>query len=113
MGKGSTGMTAIDPDKLSLKDLKSLQKDLVKAIASYKDCQKADARAKVKAFAKDLGFSLADLIGTEGVKTTRAPAAVKYRHPENPGLTWSGRGRRPLWFIAAIEAGKSPEDLGV
>jgi len=59
-----------------------------------------------------MGYSLADLIGTE-VKPSRAPAAAKYRHPENAALTWSGRGRKPLWFVAALDAGKSPEDLAV
>ena len=56
--------------------------------------------------------SMADLIGTE-VKPSRAPAAAKYRHPENPSLTWSGRGRKPLWFVAALDAGKTPEDLAI
>ena len=77
------------------------------------DRTKAEARAKVEALAKELGFSLAELIGTEGVKSIRAPVAAKYRHPENEGITWSGRGRRPLWFVAALEAGKSPEHLAV
>ena len=94
-------------------DLKSLQKEIAKAVASFEDCQKAEACAKVEALAKELGYNLADLIGTESARTPRAPAAAKYRHPENPGLTWSGRGRKPLWFIAAIDAGKSPEDLAI
>lgn len=113
MDKGLTGMTVIDLDTLSLRDLKSLQKDLAKAVATYEDRQKAEARAKVEALAKELGFSLANLINIEEVKTTRAAATAKYRHPENAELTWSGRGRKPLWFIAAIDAGKSPEDLAV
>ena len=106
-------MTAIDLDTLSLKELKRLQRDVAKAITTFEDRQKADARAKVEALAKELGFSLAELIGTEGVKSIRAPVAAKYRHPENEGITWSGRGRRPLWFVAALDAGKSPEDLAV
>jgi DNA-binding protein H-NS len=52
----------------------------------------------VEAFAHDLGYSLAELVGTE-TKASRAPAAAKYRHPENPTLTWSGRGRKPQWFV--------------
>lgn len=28
---------------------------------------------------------------------------VKYRHPENPELTWSGRGKQPGWLRAALE----------
>jgi DNA-binding protein H-NS len=41
----------------------------------------------------------------------RTPVAPKYRNPENPSLTWAGRGLKPLWLKAAIEAGKKPEDF--
>ncbi|MDZ7709485.1 MAG: H-NS histone family protein [Roseovarius sp.] len=37
----------------------------------------------------------------------------KYRHPENPTLTWTGMGRKPGWFIEALDAGMSKEDLKV
>ena len=105
-------MAEFDVETLSLKELKSLQKDLAKAISTFEDRQKSDARSKLEVIAKEMGYSLAELVGTE-VKPTRAPAAAKYRHPENAALTWSGRGRKPLWFVAALEAGKSPEDLTV
>ena len=103
-------MAEFDVETLSLKQLKSLQKDLAKAISTFEDRQKSGARSKLEIIAKEMGYSLADLIGTE-VKPSRAPAAAKYRHPENATLTWSGRGRKPLWFVAALEAGKSPEDM--
>jgi DNA-binding protein H-NS len=105
-------MAEFDVDTLSLKELKSLQKDLAKAISTFEDRQKSDARSKLKIIAKEMGYSLADLIGTE-VKPSRAPAAAKYRHPENAAVTWSGRGRKPLWFVTALEVGKSPEDIAV
>ncbi len=73
-------------DALSLKDLQQLQKDLAKAISTYEDRQKAEARAKLDAIAKELGYSLADLLGAN-LKSTRSVAAAKYRHPENPSLT--------------------------
>jgi DNA-binding protein H-NS len=104
-------MAEFNIETLSLKELKSLQKDLAKAISTFEDRQKSDARSKLEIIAKEMGYSLADLIGTE-VKPGRVPAA-KYRHPENAALTWSGRGRKPLWFVAALDAGKSPEDLAV
>ena len=31
------------------------------------------------------------------------PERVKYRHPENAELTWSGRGKQPGWLRAALE----------
>lgn len=37
------------------------------------------------------------------------PLPVKYR--DETGNTWSGRGKRPNWFKAALEGGKSLEDL--
>ena len=87
-------MADYDLEALSLGELKKMQKDVAKAIATFEDRQKAEARAKVEAFVRDLGYSLPELFGTE-TKSTRAPAAAKYRHPENPAITWFGRGRKP------------------
>ncbi|MBM2323308.1 MULTISPECIES: H-NS family nucleoid-associated regulatory protein [Roseobacteraceae] len=101
-----------DLEALSLSELKKMQKDVAKAISKFEDRQKAEARAKVEAFARDLGYSLAELVGTE-TKSSRAAAAAKYRHPENPALTWSGRGRKPQWFVEALEAGSMAEDLAI
>ena len=103
-------MADFDLEALSLIELKKMQKDVAKAISTYQDRQKAEARAKVEAFARDLGYSLAELVGAE-VNTARAPAPAKYRHPENPALTWSGRGRKPQWFVDALAGGKSKDDL--
>ena len=105
-------MTEFVIEASSLEELKSLQKNLAKAISTYEDQQKSDARSKLEIIARELGYSLADLVAPD-VKSTRAPAAAKYSHPENPGLTWSGRGRKPLWFVEALEAGKMPEDLAI
>ena len=97
---------------MSLSELKKMQKDVAKAIATFEDRQKAEARAKVEALARDLGYSLAELVGTE-TKSSRTPVAAKYRHPENPALTWSGRGRKPQWFVAALSAGKTASELAI
>ena len=105
-------MADYDLEVLSLSELKKMQKDVAKAISTFEDRQKAEARAKVEAFARDLGYSLAELVGTE-TKTARAPAPAKYRHPENPALTWSGRGRKPQWFVDALEAGKTAAELAI
>lgn len=105
-------MADYDLEALSLSELKKLQKDVAKAIATFEDRQKAEARSKVEAFARDLGYTLAELAATE-TKTSRAPAAAKYRHPENPALTWSGRGRKPQWFVEALEVGKTASDLAI
>lgn len=105
-------MADFNLEAASPKELRQLQKDLAKAISTYEDRHKAEARAKLEAIPKEMGYSLADLIGVE-MKTIRAPVVAKYGHPENPGLTWSGRGRKPHWFAAALNTGKKPEDLAI
>ena len=105
-------MADYDLEALSLTELKKLQKDIAKAISAFEDRQKAEARAEVAAMAKQMGFSLTELVGTNA-KTTRAPAPAKFRHPENPALTWSGRGRKPRWFLDALAAGKTEDELTI
>ena len=105
-------MAEFDIETLSLKELKSLQKDLAKTISTSEARQKSEARAKLEAIAKEMGYSLSDLTGVEAT-ATRAPAAAKYRHPENPSFTWSGRGRKPQWFVDALFSGKTLGDLSV
>jgi DNA-binding protein H-NS len=105
-------MADFDLEALSLSELKKMQKDIAKAITTYEDRQKAEARAKVEAIARELGYSLAELVDGEA-KPKRAPVAPKYLHPENPALTWSGRGRKPQWFGDALSAGKTTADLTI
>jgi DNA-binding protein H-NS len=44
-----------------------------------------------------------------GKAAAKAHGAVKYA--DDQGHTWTGVGKRPGWFLAALEAGKSAEDL--
>jgi DNA-binding protein H-NS len=106
-------MASFNLNDLSLSELKSLQKDVAKAIADFSDRKKAEAMAALEARAKELGFSLAELAGVKKTRKRSGPPGAKYRHPENPEVTWSGRGRKPGWFTAAIEAGKAPESMAV
>ncbi|RJL15819.1 H-NS family nucleoid-associated regulatory protein [Paracoccus siganidrum] len=105
-------MTDIDLNALSLTELKQLEKNVAKAIASFEDRRKAEARAAAEAVAKEHGFSLGDLVDVTSSRK-RATSAPKYRHPENPEITWSGRGRKPAWIVEGLEAGRSLEDFAI
>ncbi len=43
--------------------------------------------------------------------TQRRPSVPKYQ--DGAGRTWTGNGKRPGWFLAAIESGKTPQDLAI
>ncbi|PZQ97710.1 MAG: transcriptional regulator [Cereibacter sphaeroides] len=97
---------------LSLKELRDLQSQVLKAISTFEDRKRKEALSELEEKARTLGFSLAELTGASIVRK-RAPAVAKYANPANSSDTWSGRGRKPRWFEAALNSGKSPEDLAI
>lgn len=99
-------------NKLTLKELKELQAQVSRAIASFEERKKKEALAELEDKARQMGFSLAELTGVTAVRK-RAPAVPKYANPANKADTWSGRGRKPRWFEAALNGGRSPEDLAI
>lgn len=103
---------AYNLNDMSLKELRDLQSQVAKAIATFEDRKKKDAIAELEERAKELGFSFAELAGTT-VARKRSPATAKYANPADASDTWSGRGRKPRWFASALAAGKQPEDLAI
>ena len=102
---------SIDLSNLGLAALKSLQRDVAKAIASFEDRRRAEALAAMEAAAKDHGFTLSELLGAAATQKKRMPARAKYAHPENASVTWTGRGRKPLWVAEILSCGRKLEDL--
>lgn len=109
---------SIDLKDLSPKELQKLAKDVAKAIAAAEARKRKDARAAMEKVAKDFGVSVEDILGAKKPKPApkkRGPklkkSRPKYRNPEDPTQTWTGKGRRPQWYIDAVDAGKSDADL--
>ncbi len=92
-------MKAGQLDKLSLKQLRELQDIIGAAISAREIQERSELKKKLAEMAGKAGFSVAELFGSVGRKL--GPAAVKYRHPQDPSLTWTGRGRRPTWLVKA------------
>lgn len=46
-------------------------------------------------------------------KKTRKKVAPKYANPEDKSMKWTGRGRQPLWVVAALKSGKTMDDLKI
>jgi len=90
-------------EKMSLKELTTLQIRVSQAIAEKRIEERSDVRAKMEELARSSGFSVAELFGGRG---KRGKVAPKYRNPKDPSQTWTGRGRRPNWMV---EAGGNPE----
>lgn len=102
----------MDLSKLNLDELKTLKKDVEKAISDFADKRRMEAKKAIEAVAKEHGLSLDDILGNAG-KKRKPKAPIKFVNPDNPTQTWSGRGRQPDWFKAAVKSGKSPESMEV
>ncbi|GAB5449355.1 H-NS histone family protein [Gymnodinialimonas sp.] len=102
----------MDLEKLSLEELKQLQKETAKAVEGFEARKRAEALAELEQVATKHGFKLKDLISGNPTKA-KSQGAAKYIHPENSALTWTGRGRQPKWIKGGLAAGKSLEDFAI
>ena len=98
----------IDYNSLSLDELREIYKKSGQAIESFEARKRKDAISQAIAIAREAGFSsLEEMLSAAPAKK---PVEPKYRHPENPELTWSGRGRKPRWIV---DSGRPLEDFAI
>ena len=90
-------------------------------------------KAAVAKFLKSTGWTFDELYGRSTTKAAPAAAAAaptgekkarkttkgrslgkvapKYRNPDNPKDTWTGRGKQPRWLAALTAKGRKLEDF--
>ena len=122
----------MDLAEMSLTDLRKLQNKINQEIQRRADTERKALLKQFKKMAADRGMSFEELVGNGDPATVPAITArrgrkpggrktaasgpkgvIRFRHPENSGWVWSGRGRRPQWFIDWTEAGKPLAELEV
>ncbi|WP_028995798.1 H-NS family nucleoid-associated regulatory protein [Azonexus hydrophilus] len=103
----------MDLSALSLAELRDLQQQIPAELRRREASEKANVLNEVRAFAKARGFAIEDLLGKE-VKVKASSGGkvkVKYRHPQNAELEWTGRGRKPKWVEAWLAQGGNLDAL--
>lgn len=72
-----------------------------------------EVKKKLAKMARDEGYTIEELFGGRRARKSTAGTKVppKYRNPADPKQTWSGRGKRPRWFVDALGKGKKEKDL--
>ncbi len=103
------GALTMNLDAMSKEELIDLKGKVDKALKSVESRRKTEALKAAEAAAKEHGFSLDQL--TRGKSGT--VSAAKYRNPGNPEQTWTGRGRKPTWFVEALASGTSADDMAI
>ena len=91
-------------NSLSLPELTKLQKALPAAIKRRRTSERKSVIIAVRALVAQRGFDFDELLHDIVTSQTSAkkpgkPLPIKYRHPQDSSLKWSGRGRKPAWII--------------
>jgi DNA-binding protein H-NS len=95
---------ALNLEALSPKDLQALIADAQSQMHTARANQIQEVRRKIDALLHNNGLNLADIYPTRGGKAgKKAAVAPKYQNPSNHAQTWSGRGKRPFWFVEALK----------
>lgn len=100
----------MDLSNLNLNDLKALQKQIADTIVTRKDRLKEEVKSKIRTLASEHGMTLEELFGIKAAPG-KSKLAPKYRNPNPPHQTWSGRGRVPQWMHDPISRGAKKEDF--
>jgi DNA-binding protein H-NS len=76
----------------------------------------ATLKAKIIAEKNVLEDRLSQLDGRFRVQqTSKTPKRVfpKFRNPEQPSETWTGRGKKPRWLTEQLKSGKQLDDFRI
>ena len=120
--------STMELSSLSLSELRRLQSKVETEIRRRSDTAKKDLLKRMQKLAAEHGMSLNEVIGQESTekaapaprKAAAKPAAkkvakpasvIKFRHPENPAIGWTGHGRKPQWVIDWLAQGKPLDEL--
>ncbi len=111
----STNIDNLDLNKLNPLQLKALTEKAQQIIEQKQKEEIDQAYAKLVEIANGVGLTLDELL-EHGQKKKSKPTrkvAPRYRNPQNPNQTWTGRGKKPHWVVNALANGLSLEDLAI
>jgi DNA-binding protein H-NS len=95
-------------EDMSYVELSRMETRIARLKIEKQNAERAQLRERIIAMAKQHGFEIGDLFGRG--RKGKGTVAVKYRDPQNPANTWTGRGRMPRWMAAATKGGKAKKD---
>ena len=103
---------AKDLEKLSMSELDALIERAQSVRSTTRERRRAALRAEVEEMVEKEGFTVSELFGRKlGGRGASRGDRPKYRNPDNPGETWMGKGKRPKWLTAKLDAGARLEDF--
>jgi len=103
----------MNPQELKTEEIARLIAELNAELNSRAKAEKVKLVDEIREKAEALNIPLADLLQEVSKPKKRKIGMItpKYRNPDNPDETWSGRGHKPKWMLSQLKKGKSLDDL--
>ena len=108
-----TGSESMKVGELNSSQLRALKTKIDGRLSDLEARERQEKLARVVALIEELELPRLDVAEHLRGKKAGKRVAPKYRNPADAEQTWSGRGRKPRWFLDQIAAGKTPEDLAI
>jgi DNA-binding protein H-NS len=105
---------AVKLDGLSPKELQALIAQAQSRMEAARSEHIQGVKAKIDGILKAEGLQLSDVYSARGGRRGKRPGAgvPKYRNPNDANQTWTGHGKSPAWFQAALKkSGVTAESL--
>ncbi len=96
----------------TVEELQKLARDIEAEIERRQEVDRERLMAQVRDAATRYGMSVEEFFERPAKKRRTRPEP-KYRNPNNPKQTWSGRGKQPDWVQHALAAGQTLPDLEI
>jgi len=113
-----TAMKKIDLEAMPVDDLWSLHERISTILSARITAEKSELEKRLAVLNRGRqlieGGNAPQSHIADGKARRKYPRVLpKYRNPEVPSETWSGRGKQPRWLAAAIKSGHKIEDFKI
>jgi DNA-binding protein H-NS len=111
-------MKKIDLEAMSVDDLWSLHEKISGILSARITSEKRELEKRLAVLnrGRDVieGRNTPQSYNANGKARRQYPTVFpKYRNPQTPSETWSGRGKQPRWLTAAIKTGRKIEEFKI
>ena len=105
-------------EAMSVDDLWSLHEEISRILSARITLEKRELEKRLAILNRNRGAiergDAPQSYNADGKVRRKYPRVFpKYRNPQTPSETWSGRGKRPRWLVAAMETGRKIDDFRI
>src|SRR4051795_3799267 len=101
-------------ETMSVDDLWSLHEEISRILSARITSEKRELEKRLAILNRGRdAIERGDSNGDGRARRKYPQVFPKYRNPQMPSETWSGRGKQPRWLVAAIQSGRKIDDFKI